>query len=246
MSKIYGYCRISKKSQNIDRQIRNIKKAYPEAIIVDEAFTGRTTHRPKFEQLLRVVKPDDTIVFDSVSRMSRDSQEGVLTYFALFDTGVNLIFLKEHYIDTSVYAENIKDKLELHGTDEDEIFKGLNNYFRKLAERQIHIAFEQAEKEVEDLRQRTKEGIETARLNGKQIGQKPGNKLYIKKKGPAKEKIIKYSKDFNGHLNDVDCIRLIGINRNTYYKYKRELRENPSSDNKISLKLNIKSNTRWY
>lgn len=109
MSKIYGYCRISKKSQNIDRQIRNIKKEYPDAIIVDEAFTGRTTHRPKFEQLLRVVKPDDTIVFDSVSRMSRDSQEGVLTYFALFDTGVNLIFLKEHYIDTSVYAENIKD-----------------------------------------------------------------------------------------------------------------------------------------
>lgn len=63
-------------------------------------------------------------------------------------------------------------KIELQGTDEDEIFKGLNNYFRKLAERQIRIAFEQAEKEVHDLHQRTKEGIETARLNGKQIGQK--------------------------------------------------------------------------
>ncbi len=90
----------------------------------------------------------------------------------------------------------MKDKIELQGTDEDEIFKGLNNYFRKLAERQIRIAFDQAEKEVQDLHQMTREGIETARLNGKQIGQRPGNKLHIKKKAPAKEKILK-TREFN-------------------------------------------------
>ena len=118
----------------------------------------------------------------------------------------------------------MRDKIELQGTDEDEIFKGLNNYFRKLAEKQIRIAFEQAQKEVDDLRQRTREGIETARLNGKQIGQRPGNKLKIKKEGPAKEKIMKFSKDFNGSLADNECIKLIGISRNTYYKYKKELR----------------------
>ncbi len=122
------------------------------------------------------------------------------------------------------YQENLKDKIELQGTDEDEIFKGLKNYFRKLAERQIRIAFEQAEKEVEDLHQRTREGIETARLNGKQIGQRPGNKLNVKKAAPAKEKILQYSKTFDGSLNDEDCMKLIGIARNTYYKYKRELK----------------------
>ena len=53
--------------------------------------------------------------------------------------------LKEHYIDTAVYEENMKDRTELQGTDEDEIFKGLNNYFRKLAAKQIRIAFEQAQ-----------------------------------------------------------------------------------------------------
>ena len=37
--------------------------------------------------------------------------------------------------------------------------------------------------------------------------------------------IRKYSRDFDGTLCDADCIRLIGIARNTYYKYKRELRE---------------------
>ena len=91
-------------------------------------------------------------------------------YFKLVDRGINLVFLKERYIDSEVYLSSISDKIELQGTDEDEIFKGLNNYFRKLAIKQIQIAFDQSEKEVMDLRQRTKEGLVTAKLNGKQIG----------------------------------------------------------------------------
>ena len=225
LAKVYGYCRISRKEQSIDRQIRNIKSEYPNAVIVQEACTGTRMDRPEWIKLLKTVKPGEVIVFDSVSRMSRTASEGVETYFKLYDSGIQLVFLKEHYIDTEVYAENMRDRIELKGTDEDEIFKGLNNYFKKLAEKQIRIAFEQAEKEVMDLRQRTREGIETARLNGKQIGQRPGNELKIKKEAPAKEKILKYSKDFNGSLPDTECIKVVGISRNTYYKYKRELRE---------------------
>lgn len=222
---IYGYARISRKEQSIDRQIRNIKAAYPDAVIVKEAYTGTRMERPEWMKLIKRVKPGDTIVFDSVSRMSRNSDEGIETYFNLYERGVNLIFLKERYINTSVYSENMRDKIELNGTDEDEIFKGLNSYFRKLAAKQIRIGFDQAEKEVKDLHQRTQEGLETARLNGKQIGQRIGSTLHVKKKGPAKEKILKYSKDFNGSLSDQECIKLVGVSRNTYYKYKKELKE---------------------
>ena len=221
---IYGYARISRPQQSIERQIRNIKTEYPSAIILQESFTGTKMDRPEWNKLYNKVKKDDVIVFDSVSRMSRTAEEGIQTYFELYERGVKLVFLKEHYIDTSVYAENMRDKIELQGTDEDEIFKGLNNYFRKIAERQIRIAFNQAEKEVKDLQQRTREGIETARLNGKQIGQRSGNKLHVKKEGPAKDKIREYSKDFDGVLSDLDCMKLIGISRNTYYKYKREMK----------------------
>ena len=153
---IYGYARISRPTQKIERQIQNIIREYPNAIIKQEAYTGtKIEGRKEFKKLLDNVKAGDTIVFDSVSRMSRNADDGVKTYFELFEKGVKLIFLKEHYIDTDVYAENLKDKIELQGTDEDEIFKGLNNYFRKLAERQIRIAFEQAQKEVDDLHVRT-------------------------------------------------------------------------------------------
>lgn len=220
---IYGYARISRREQSIDRQIRNIKTEYPGAYIFKEAFTGTKMERPEWIRLSKSVFKGDTIVFDSVSRMARTSEEGVKTYFDLYDRGVNLIFLKERYIDTDTYRENIKDKIPLQGTDEDEIFKGLNNYFRKLAEKQIRIAFDQAQKEVDDLHERTREGIQTARLKGKQIGQKKGATLNIKKKEPSKAQIQKYSKDFNGTLSDVDTIKLVGLSRNTYYKYKKEL-----------------------
>ncbi len=223
-AKTYGYARISRPQQSIDRQIRNIKAEYPSAVIIQEAFTGTKMDRPEWSKLFKKIRSGDTIVFDSVSRMSRNADEGVQIYFELYENGVQFIFLKEHYIDTAVYAENMRDKIELQGTDEDEIFKGLNNYFRKLAERQIRIAFEQAEKEVEDLHQRTREGIETARLNGKQIGQRPGNKLHIKKKAPAMEKIRKYSRDFDGSLPDAEVMKLVGLSRNTYYKYKKQMR----------------------
>ena len=165
----------------------------------------------------------DIIVFDSVSRISRDAEEGFLLYEELFYKGIELVFLKEPHINTEVYRKAIRNQIQLTGTKADIILEAVNKYLMELAKEQIRIAFEQAEKEVQDLRQRTKEGIETARINGKQIGQTSGSKLTTKKSIQAKEMIQKYSKDFGGSLNDVECIRMIGISRGSYYKYKREL-----------------------
>ncbi len=78
---IYGYCRISRKEQSITRQIRNIKKEYPDALIIEEAFTGTKMERPEWMKLHKKVRSGDIIVFDSVSRMSRNADEGVETYF---------------------------------------------------------------------------------------------------------------------------------------------------------------------
>ncbi len=89
--KKYGYCRISTPQQSIDRQIRNILDVCPGAVIVREVFTGTRMHgRPEFSKLLNKVQAGDTIVFDSVSRMSRDAQEGFKEYKALYDRGVTL------------------------------------------------------------------------------------------------------------------------------------------------------------
>lgn len=223
--KIYGYTRISTKSQSIERQIRNIKAQYPEAIIVTEVFTGTSQNRTKWTALMKNIREGDTIVFDSVSRMSRNAEEGFADYEALFGQGVELVFLKEPHINTSVYRKTLQSSLPLTGSNVDVILEGVNRYLMLLAKEQIKLAFEQSEKEVSDLHQRTREGMETARLAGKQIGQPKGAHLTTKKSLTAKAIIQKQSKAFGGTLRDADVIKLCGVSRNTYYKYKKELME---------------------
>lgn len=234
MAKKYGYARISKKKQSIDRQVRNIKDAYGKEVdIRQEAFTGtKIEGRKEFEKLRREVKQGDTIIFDSVSRMSRDASVGFELYQEFFARGVELVFLKEPHINSSVYREALEKQIQAVETGDeatDELMKaitdGINRYMMRLAEKQIRIAFDQAEKEVQDLHQRTVEGLHTAVLNGKTLGRPAGKKPVVKKEAPSKEAIRKYSRDFDGSLADADVMKLVGLSRNTYYKYKREMRE---------------------
>lgn len=220
---IYGYTRISRPTQNIERQKRNIKTRYPEAAIIEEAFTGMTTDRPKWQRLSALAKAGDTIVFDSVSRMSRNAEEGFAAYEELFTRGVELVFLKEPIIDTAAFRRALAASVPLTGSNVDLILQGVNAFLLELAREQIKIAFAQAEKEVADLHQRTREGIETARMKGKQIGRPGGRKYSTAKSRKAKDLIRKHSRSFGGNLQDAEVCKLAEISRNTLYKYKREL-----------------------
>lgn len=233
MATTYGYIRVSTRRQNAERQERNILKEYPNAILVNEVFTRTTFYgRKEWNKLIKCVKEGDTIVFDSVSRMSGNTEEGCQIYEELFNKGVNLVFIKEHHIDTEVYRKAMENQIKIYistgnaATDNfiNSIIEALNKYTMELAFEQIKLSFTQAEKEVSDLHQRTKEGMETARLNGKQIGTPKGAKLTTKKSIKAKDIIKKHSIDFDGTLKDEDVIKLAEVSRKTYYKYKRELK----------------------
>ena len=225
MSREFGYCRISTGRQNIERQERNIRIAYPNAVIVKEVYTGtKFQGRKELEKLLDKVQAGDTIIFDSVSRMSRDAEEGFRLYEELFQRDISLVFLKEPHINTETYKRAVKNQINMTGDKIDLILEGVNQYLMELAREQIHIAFEQAEKEVSDLHQRTKVGIETARLNGRQIGQRKGTVYETRKAKAAKDIILRHNKSFGGSLTDEETIKQAGISRKSFYKYKRELR----------------------
>ena len=101
MNRYFGYARISTPQQSIERQIRNILAAYPQSEIIREVFTGtKFQGRKELEKLLKIVQTGDTIIFDSVSRMSRNADEGFQLYEGLFRKGIHLIFLKEPHINT--------------------------------------------------------------------------------------------------------------------------------------------------
>ena len=226
MQLIYGYCRISTKKQNIDRQVRNILAAYPTAIIVKETYTGTKICRKGLDFVLGKAKSGDTIVFDSVSRMSRNAAEGVALYMELFEKGVELVFLKEPTINTANYKQALSYGIELVGDTIADIFiMATNEAMRLLATQQVEIAFQQAEKEVTDTHQRIKEGIETARRNNKRIGTPKNAVLNVKKKAPAIKFIKKNSVRFGGNLNDTQCAAAAKICRKTFYKYLEEIEE---------------------
>ena len=222
--RVYGYCRISTMKQNIERQIANIKKEYPDAVIITEEYTGTTCDRPKWNKLCKQLKEGDTVVFDEVSRMSRNAEEGFKLYEDLYNRGVNLVFLKERHIDTEVFKQTLQNNIAMTGTDVDCILEGVNKYLMILAQKQIAIAFQTAQAEVDFIHQRTSEGVRRAQAEGKQVGRLAGSKIETKKAKASKELIRKYSKDFDGSLSDAEVIKLTGLARNSYYKYKRELK----------------------
>ena len=231
---IYAYCRVSTTHQRIARQITNITAIYPNATIIREFYTGTKQDRPNWNKLIHIINKEDTIVFDSVSRMSRNAEEGFKDYQMLYHMGVHLIFLNEPLINTSVFDSTRNNLLNINITTGnaavDAFFKGnielINNFMMALAEEQIKAAFDQAEKEVTDLHSRISQGIREAKKNGTKIGLAKGTTLMTKKSLECKAIIQKHSKDFGGSLEDPDVIKLCDCSRNSYYKYKREIKTN--------------------
>ena len=168
---IYAYCRVSTTHQRIARQITNITAVYPNATIIREFYTGTKQDRPNWNKLINIIKKEDTIVFDSVSRMSRNAEEGFKDYKMLYGLGVHLIFLNEPLINTSVFDSTRNNLLKIDITTGnaavDTFFKGniepINNFMMALAEEQIKAAFDQSEKEVTDLHSRISQGIREAK-----------------------------------------------------------------------------------
>ena len=222
---VYGYARVSTARQQLDRQIANIHAAYPDAQIVSEKFTGTTTDRPAWSKLCKAVKAGDTIVFDEVSRMARNAAEGFTVYQDLYSRGINLVFLKEAHINTAVYAETAQAPSTGDKDLDETLIAGINAYLLRLARRQIQIAFDAAQAEVDHLHARVSEGMKATGAGEKIAAARTGQTYETKKSKACKADIRRLSRDFDGSLSDVDVIKYLGIARNSYYKYKRELTE---------------------
>lgn len=117
---ICGFCRICTGKQSIDRQIRNVKAAYPEAVIVEEVYAGtKFQGRDKLDKILKTVREGNAIVFDSVSRMSRNAEEGMILYREIYERGISLVFLREPHINTDTYKAALTNQLSMTGDDVD-------------------------------------------------------------------------------------------------------------------------------
>lgn len=143
---IFGYARVSKKDQVLDRQIDSLKLAGCEQIF-KEKISGRKKEKPVLDDLISRLRKGDLLIVDSLDRLGRTAKEliSLLTFFK--ETGIQFRSLKEGIFDTtSPMGEAIFQIIA--------ILKAM---------------------EVEVLRERTKDGLEAARARGRHGGRKAGS-----------------------------------------------------------------------
>lgn len=233
MCKIYGYVRVSTIQQKVERQINNIKGFNADAIIISEKQSGKDIeNRAEFKRLLNKLKPGDTVIFDEVSRMSRNADEGYSLYMELMSKDISLIFLKERHIDTDEYKRRTQKHIEKVSSSNKKMDNLINGIFELVAEFEqenlkdnIRLAFEQAEHERQFLIKRVTEGKSAS---DKKQGRPQGSPNKESEKAEFIKQVIReQSKDFDGKFSDAKVMRdyLKDTSKGTYYKYKRMLRE---------------------
>lgn len=230
--KVYGYCRVSTKHQSIRRQETEIKGLYPDAVIFSEQWTGTEMHRPEWMKLYKRLRPGDTVVFTELSRLARTAQQGFEVYEDLFIHGVNMVFLHDSNANSDVYRNamnqqridtNITTGSDATDTLIKTVLDALQRFTFDIVREQIRHSFNAAESEVTHLHDRVKKGMADKGAGAKIAASRQGRTFETKKEREAKVTIRKHSRDFGGSLNDADCMKLIGISRGSFYKYKKAL-----------------------
>lgn len=104
MNKIYGYCRISTPKQNIERQIRNILREYPDAIIVQETFTG-THHQGRKLNIRKKIPIQKLILKHSRTFGGSNSDKEVMAIInsSSFTPEGHLRYIKLHVSNNTYY-----------------------------------------------------------------------------------------------------------------------------------------------
>ena len=100
---IYGYARVSTKGQrdkgnSLEDQQKKLHEAGVQEIVIEQ-YTGTTTHRPKFDELLQKLKSGDTLKVTKLDRFARTAAEGSVLVKNLLDRGVSVHILNMGLID---------------------------------------------------------------------------------------------------------------------------------------------------
>lgn len=148
-----GYARVSSTSQNLDRQIEELKKYVDESNIVMDKASGKDLNRNGYQALKSSLglRQGDTLVIKSLDRLSRNKADikDELEWFKKNHVSLQIIDLPTTMIQLPEGQEWIRDMI--------------NNII-------IEVMSSIAEQERITIRKRQREGIEIAKKQGKHMG----------------------------------------------------------------------------
>lgn len=189
-NRIYGYARVSTKEQNLDRQfIRFKEEGVLERDIFWDEMSGKNFDRPKYQALKQSLRKGDTLIICELDRLGRDYEGIKQEWNDIMSMGVNIRVLDMPILNTE-NRTGLENKLI-----KDIVFE-LLSYI--------------AEKERLKLRERQRQGIEAAKLAGKQIGRPK----------------VEYPKDWkelyelwqSQQITAAEFMRRTGLKRTSFYK----------------------------
>lgn len=151
---LYGYIRVSTKEQNEERQRISMREfGVAEHNIVLDKQSGKDFNRPGYKQLLRKLKPDDTLVIKSIDRLGRNYNEILEQWRKITkEKRASIVVLDMPLLDT-------RQGKDLTGVLIADIVLELLSYV--------------AQTEREFIRQRQAEGIAAAKARGVRFGRRP-------------------------------------------------------------------------
>ena len=200
MPKVYGYARCSlaeEKGQDINRQVRELKAAGAEEIVL-ECEHGDAKVKQNLEMLLDAAAESDTIITTEVSRLSRSTQQLCEIINVVKAKKLRLVILGSITVDCR------------------------NGQIDPMSQAFIQMSGIFAELELTILRARVRSGMANARDKGKHIGRPQTTKNDI----PAVF-YKHYPAYMAGKLNVSELARVCGLSRPTVYKYIKLVTQRP-------------------
>ena len=187
-----GYARCSTLDQNLDWQIDALMKEGCDRIF-QEKYTGTRKDRPELLRMMDMLREGDTVIICELTRLSRSVKDLFDLVEQVEKAGANIKSLKEPWLDTTTPQGRLLFT----------IFSGVSQFEREL------------------IRERTMEGLASARARGR-MGGRPGKDKKIVEQALTLYDSKAYSVD--------EISKTTGISRATLYKYVNLRKENQNSN----------------
>lgn len=197
-SKVYGYVRVSTKEQNEDRQVQAmLDSGVPKERIFIDKQSGKDFERAEYQTLKRILKdsPESLLIIHSIDRLGRNYKEILKEWQELItECKADIKVLDMPLLDTTQYKDL------------------LGSFISDLILQVLSFVSEQERKNI---KKRQAEGIEVARLQGKELG---------RPKAQITENFIQEVKKWkNGEQTATQTMKNTNTKRTTFYKLVKEL-----------------------
>ncbi len=199
---IYGYARVSTTDQNLDRQLDLLRQyVTDDRFIITDKVSGKDFNRKGYNTLIGtedtapLLHPGDMLVIVSLDRLGRNYNE-IRKQWELITKTLNadIKVLDMPLLDTSKSNNSLEGKF--------------------IADIVLQILSYTAEKERENIRKRQRQGIDTAKAQGRQLGRP-------KAQYPDKWEQV-YNDWKSGNITATKAIELLNMKRTTFYKLVKQ------------------------